>query len=251
MRLKRELGESALWLPARLWCFAAIQDGTGSVADYTADELAEALGFKGNAKEMLRALKSAGYIGTDGTITDWQEIFGLYKSRQQAGRTRVMNRWGKKTSPSTPPPSETRQEEKTQEERRGESDVIPDVLRYVPPSPMEWPINLTPEQVEEIGKDTMKPTDFIVSQWPAWRDKKMRFGDEYAKEGFAGFRDMLRKAKYVMPPKATAEGPPRWRERLESRYPGNLINIRGDPWSAVDRGKQIEIENSSEYEGTF
>ena len=264
MKLRRELGDAALALPARLWCFAANQDGTGLIAEYDAKELAEALGHKGDAKKMLRALKAAGYVGKDGTITDWEEIFGLCASRRQAGRTRALKRWGPKTvSPSAPPPAETSQAEiETNQAKpsvRGENQALPDAMPDASHTLSYWPEILPDEIVEKISEATFKPAEMVRAMWPAYRDKEAKFKADYSHpDALAGFRDDLRKAKAPKYTPTPGIEPPNWREDLEALYPGNLINARNDAWSTVPADKQAEVlranedkPSRSEFSGLF
>lgn len=223
MRLRRKLGDTALCLPARLWCFAAVQDGLGSVADYTASELARALDYKGNAKKMLRALKSAGYIAADGTITDWADLFGLCASRKAAGRTRAMKRWGKKAdSPSTPPPSE-----KSQDKKRGEGHAMPTAMPdALPAPPLDWPAELSPDQLNTVVSATGVPADRVEELWPEFRDRKLHYRDPWDSEtGIAAFRSFVRDAKTTQAPTcATWTEPGAWRLFLEE-------NLAGEDWA--------------------
>lgn len=55
-RLRTLIGDAAFWVPPRLWTYAAENQPNGIFADYTAAELAFAIGYQGDASSMLQAL---------------------------------------------------------------------------------------------------------------------------------------------------------------------------------------------------
>ena len=72
MRLRARIGDSAFWLPPRLWSYAAENQPDGNFADYSAQELAMLLGYSEDAQAMLQALQELGFM--DGMeIHDWNE----------------------------------------------------------------------------------------------------------------------------------------------------------------------------------
>ena len=84
MRLKITLGTDAYWIPPRLWSYAAENQPDGDLSKFTADEIAELIGFRGNAKcnaqAMLEALKKCGFIDESGMIHGWGEHNGYHET---------------------------------------------------------------------------------------------------------------------------------------------------------------------------
>lgn len=140
--LRRSLGESALWIPARLWTFAAGQDGSGNLAKYQPAELAEALRYSGG-KDLVAELKAAGYLDRRGRIIGWDELFSLAASRKQAAVKAAAGRWGKASSPD-----EEKKKGDQKREERGEAHALPDAL---------------PDGMRDASKGTLTPAALMLS----------------------------------------------------------------------------------------
>ena len=98
-RLQSKLGNDAIWLPPRLWAFAAENEPDGTFADYTAEELAVSLGYTGDAKAMLQALLQAGFMDADPLrIHNWAEHNGYHKVFAERARNAAKARWQKESS---------------------------------------------------------------------------------------------------------------------------------------------------------
>lgn len=93
IRLRAELGNDALWVPIRLWSYAAENQPDGDFSGYSPEELAMLIGYQGDALRMLEALQKACFL--DGmTIHDWEEHNSYHKTFSERGRAGAAARWG-------------------------------------------------------------------------------------------------------------------------------------------------------------
>lgn len=99
IKLRALIGESAYWLPPRLWAYAAENQPDGDFSDYTEEQLAIALGYTGvnapsNAPSMLQAMLQAGFLDADRKIHDWQEHNAYHQRFAEKARNAAKARWG-------------------------------------------------------------------------------------------------------------------------------------------------------------
>lgn len=120
-RLRSALGDDALWLPPRLWAYAAENQPDGDVSGYTSEELAMLLGCSKHALSMLQALKDAGFVDEDGKIHDWDEHNGYHKKFSDRAAKAAAARWEKKTKTPPAPPSI----HGNRKEERGDKQCLP------------------------------------------------------------------------------------------------------------------------------
>lgn len=73
MRLQLAIGQDALWVMPRLWCFALSSQPDGDFSKWTDGELALAIGYSRDAAALFSALVDAGYMDTARHLTNWQE----------------------------------------------------------------------------------------------------------------------------------------------------------------------------------
>lgn len=100
-RLRGILGNDALWIPPRLWAYAAENQPDGRFIEYTAKELAMLIGYSGNASRMLQALLDVGFMDADPlAIHDWHEHNGYHKSYAERASKAAAARWNKPPSDS-------------------------------------------------------------------------------------------------------------------------------------------------------
>lgn len=117
-RLRAAIGDAALWLPIRLWTYAAENQADGDFSAYSAAELATLLGYQGDAEAMLQALLQASFMDSNPLrIHDWAEYNGYHVTYAERAKKAAAARWAKNPLPPTPP---TPEKELTREERRGE-----------------------------------------------------------------------------------------------------------------------------------
>jgi len=114
IRLKAMLGEDSIWLPIRLWCYAAQNQNDGDFSDYDPRELAMLLGYSGDATRMLEALHEAGFM--DGRqVHDWAQYNGYHAAFAARAKKAADARWSKAESKKKPVKKE---KEKRGEEKR-------------------------------------------------------------------------------------------------------------------------------------
>jgi len=83
-KLQSIIGNDALWIMPKLWCYAAANQPDGNFSKYTAAELAIHLGYSGDPQALLQALLDAGFIDQDKTLHDWYEynsFHAVFKER--------------------------------------------------------------------------------------------------------------------------------------------------------------------------
>lgn len=92
LRLRSLIGNDALWLPIRLWAYAAENQPDGDFSSYSADELALLVQYSGNAQVMLEALQQAGFM--DGLlIHDWAEHNSYHQTFSDRAKAAAKARW--------------------------------------------------------------------------------------------------------------------------------------------------------------
>jgi hypothetical protein len=124
VRLHAAIGESAFWLPPRLWCYAAENQPDGIFKDYSAEEIADVLSYRGDASSMLQALLQAGFMDNDPLrIHGWEEHNGYHKAFSERAVRAARARWDRQNAQTNVPPSPP-SEDKTRKERRGEEASI-------------------------------------------------------------------------------------------------------------------------------
>lgn len=95
-RLRAKIGTDALWLPPRLWAYAAEQQPDGVFQSYSPEELAAVLGYSGNAQAMLEAMLQAGFMDTDPLrIHDWEEYNAYHKEYADRASKAARAKWDK------------------------------------------------------------------------------------------------------------------------------------------------------------
>lgn len=109
LRLRALIGDAALWIPPRLWCYAAQNQPDGDFTEYLPEEIAMLIGYSGNAVSMLEALQQAKFF--DGMlIHDWKEHNGYHETFAVRAKTAANARWEK----------DRKRKEKRGQEKRGE-----------------------------------------------------------------------------------------------------------------------------------
>lgn len=109
MRLRARIGDSAFWLPPRLWSYAAENQPDGNFADYSAQELAMLLGYSEDAQAMLQALQELGFM--DGMeIHDWNEHNAYHQTFADRAKKAAEARW--------------RGQDKTRQDKKGDKQCL-------------------------------------------------------------------------------------------------------------------------------
>ncbi|HUD75276.1 MAG TPA: hypothetical protein VMQ76_09415 [Terracidiphilus sp.] len=94
IRLRSLIGDSALWLPIRLWAYAAENQQDGDFSGYSEHEVAMLVGYSGDASSMLQALHKAGFM-EDGKIHGWEEYNEYHAEFKARAKLAADTRWEK------------------------------------------------------------------------------------------------------------------------------------------------------------
>lgn len=98
MRLRATLGDDALWIPPRLWAYAADNQPDGDFSGYSDQEVAMLIGYSKDATSMLQALTSAGFLDTDRKIHDWAVHSGFHEMHAARAKKAADARWNRNRS---------------------------------------------------------------------------------------------------------------------------------------------------------
>ena len=175
LRLRRCIGDAALWIPPRLWA-DCIQRGTGDLSEYTAEDLAAVLDYPGDAGALKSSLMAAGFISSDGnSMAGWQEYYGdsfdFYAKRAKKANDA---RWGKTSS--LDPSSEDQEEKRIDREREGASKKDASSIPEASPSPPDlWPLVLPESEIPRITAAVKCPR--ITEAYADFTRIKRRFKD--------------------------------------------------------------------------
>lgn len=226
-RLRRALKADALWVPARVWCFAAVQDGTGNLSQYQPDELAEAIGYTGNAASMVTALKDAGYVDDAGMIVGWSELYGLAASRASSAKKAAAARWNR---PPTPPidPEEKRV--------RGEAHALPDGMRDAStPTHTTASLSLSESECAAVAQDFNTQPERIRSCLRIFNDIKANYPqDPRTLDAFRGWMRTAKQAKAFLSYTPEDPEPPAFQEFFDQHHPDSVFATGRDrcrPWA--------------------
>lgn len=92
IRLRAAIGEAALWIPPRLWSYAAENQPNGDFTNYSAQELAMLIAYLGDAQAMLEALQQASFM--DGMkLHDWSEHNSYHSIFSERAKKAAKARW--------------------------------------------------------------------------------------------------------------------------------------------------------------
>lgn len=94
MKLRSLIGDDALWLPVRLWSYAAEHQLDGCFKEYSPEVLAMLLGYSKDAQAMLQALHQSGFM-EDNCIHDWDQHNGFHSKFSQRAKKAADSRWKK------------------------------------------------------------------------------------------------------------------------------------------------------------
>jgi hypothetical protein len=178
-RLKNKLGTDAFWIPPRLWAYAADNHPDGILADYSADELAEAIGYTGDADRMLQALLEGGFLDENPLrIHDWVDYNGYHKVFAERAKAAAEARWRRANEKK----QKKEIEEKTGEEPSNASSMLgthsPDVAGAIGKAEkigLERQYNAVFERIKEIKKGfpekKMRPPELQAALESLWDEE--------------------------------------------------------------------------------
>lgn len=119
LRLKSLIGESAFWVPPRLWAYAASNQPDGCLEQYSPEEIAELIGYSSNASSMLQAMLKAGFLDANPLrIHGWEEHNNYHSVFAERAKKASAARWSKEEKSPTPP-----KEEKTVQDKDKETSI--------------------------------------------------------------------------------------------------------------------------------
>lgn len=96
-RLRARLGDDALWIPPRLWAYAAQNQIDGNFSSYSSDELAMLLECSKHAPSLLQALKDCGFMTQEGEIHQWAEHNAFHAVNSNRARKAALARHDKES----------------------------------------------------------------------------------------------------------------------------------------------------------
>jgi hypothetical protein len=102
-KLRSLIGDDALWVPLRLWCYAAEHQPDGCFKQYSSNDIAMLIAYSKDATVMLEALHTAGFMD-DMNLHGWEEHNGFHKTYSDRAQKAAKARWA--VSPQTPLPEE-------------------------------------------------------------------------------------------------------------------------------------------------
>jgi hypothetical protein len=86
----------ALWVPQRLWCYAATNQPNGDFSKYTAVEIARAINYpEANAEELVKCLLAAGFMDKGPKIHNWDYYNGFHAVYKARAEKAAKSRWNK------------------------------------------------------------------------------------------------------------------------------------------------------------
>jgi hypothetical protein len=117
LRLRAAIGDSAFWVPPRIWVYAAEHQPDGDLSKYSPEEVAMLIGYQGDAQALLEALLKAGFIDEDPIrIHGWDDHNGYHKTFSERASKAAAARWKGKKKPKSPPKKDKTGEEKRRNE---------------------------------------------------------------------------------------------------------------------------------------
>lgn len=126
IRLRALLGNDALWVPIRLWAYAAENQPDGDFSDYSSTEIALLVGYDKEATSMLHALQQVCFM--DGMkIHGWAEHNAYHQTFSERGKIAANARWYK----------EKKQKKDTDKKERVETSIATRMLKASKPTENE------------------------------------------------------------------------------------------------------------------
>lgn len=113
MRLRSIIGESALWIPPRLWSYAAQNQPDGDFSAYLPTEIAMLVECSVEPQALLEALQASGFM--DGMkIHGWADHNGYHEKFAERAKKAAAARWEKRGKDKKGEGEDKRREEKRQ-----------------------------------------------------------------------------------------------------------------------------------------
>lgn len=152
-RLRVMLGDDAMWLPIRLWAYAAENQPDGDFSSYSAEEIAMLIGYTKNPTAMLQALLDSGLMDKDPLrVHDWAEHNSYHETYAIRAKNAAKARWKGKGK------------EKTGKDRKGkETSIATSMLQACELIYAEYPRKVgKPKALKAIEKAISSFSDELV-----------------------------------------------------------------------------------------
>ncbi len=167
-RLRAKIGDDAMWIPPRLWAYAAEHQSDGDFSGYSSEELAFLLGCNKHASSILEALKECGFIDETGIIHDWEEHNGFHSTFSERAKTAAKARWAKKEK------KQKKEVIKTDTDTETETSIASSMLQASP-----WLLD------HEVSLPESLQTQACLEAAKVWLQYKRERRDKYTPTGLA------------------------------------------------------------------
>lgn len=95
-KLRSILGDDALWIPPRIWTYAAEHQPDGNLSSYSSNELAMLIGCEKHCLKLKEALLEAGFLDADGMLHGWDEHNSYHQTYKDRAAKAAAARWADK-----------------------------------------------------------------------------------------------------------------------------------------------------------
>lgn len=190
--LADDLAPYGAHLPPALWSFCANMAPNGDLSKYTAERLARELEYRGPDPEAMKAkLVEAGYLTKSGQVVGWVgEMFMLENYREKARKAGRASAEKRRQAAASAGLSDS-EDQRTEDQRRGDGDVEHDVQHEAPRAPLEsGSLGLSPEQAAEAMNDFQMSRERVEKAVKAFNEKSACFPDD--RSDFTAFMGWLR-----------------------------------------------------------
>ena len=242
-KLRARIGECALWLVPRLWCFCAEHAQDGRLSEYLPEVLAEELRFSGDGRSLVESLKESGFVDAECQLTDWSAVYGLAKARTESA-ARAREALAAKRAASSVVGERKQDPSRRQERERTKRDTGTDPVTAAQQPSLSPPqySDLTTEQRQELW--TLFGGETAASgAYSEWRARKLNYGDRFLThtDAFsAALVELMRTCKSANRPVGAIPEVPGWygflrdRSRLLGQDPDSIPAT----WGALSRDQQ-------------
>jgi len=177
IRLQAVLGDDALWIPPRLWAYAAQNQPNGDFSDYSGQEIALLLGYNKDAARMLQALQQVGFL--DGMqVHDWGVYNAYHETFSERAKAAAEARWAKHNE------KKQAKEDKTREDKSRKETSIASSMREACSKHKAETLEIVSDYCTEIGL----PKSDGISCWEKWTGNGWRNGGNAIKDWKATIR---------------------------------------------------------------
>lgn len=113
LRLRQAIGDAAYWVPPRLWAYAVEHNPDGSFGKFGDKEIAEAIGYSGDAAKLVKALTDAGFLDSRKRVKNWAEHNEYHAAFSKRAKHAADCRWSR----------DRKRQDRTGKTRRKESET--------------------------------------------------------------------------------------------------------------------------------